>query len=61
MGMSSQPTSGWNAAVEARPGPAAGLAYSGLWIRVVAFPIDGLVLGLITAVLAPGAFAVRPA
>jgi uncharacterized RDD family membrane protein YckC len=56
MGISSGPASGWNAAARARPGPAVGLAYGGFWIRVVAFLIDGLPLGLITTPLAPGAY-----
>jgi uncharacterized RDD family membrane protein YckC len=56
MGDSSGPASGWNAAVQLRRGPAVGLAYGGFWIRVVAFLIDGLVLGLITSPLAPGAY-----
>jgi hypothetical protein len=56
MGDSSGSASGWNAAAQLRPGPAVGLAYGGFWIRVVAFLIDGLVLGLITSPLAPGAY-----
>jgi len=53
---SSQPTSGWNAAAQTRPGPAAGLAYGGFWIRTLAFVLDSLVVGVITTVMAPGAF-----
>jgi uncharacterized RDD family membrane protein YckC len=57
MGISSQPAGGWNAAaVQARPGPAAGLVYGGFWIRALAFLIDGLALGLITSALVPGAY-----
>lgn len=54
MGISSSPpASGWNAAAAARPGPAAGLAYGGFWIRALAFVIDGFVIGLITLALLP--------
>ena len=53
---SSQPAGGWNAPAQVRPGPAAGLAYGGFWLRVVAFLIDGLILGVITSTLVPGAY-----
>jgi uncharacterized RDD family membrane protein YckC len=42
----------WNAAVP-RPGPAPGLAYAGFWIRLVAFIIDAVALGILSAALAP--------
>jgi uncharacterized RDD family membrane protein YckC len=54
---SSQPAGGWNAAAaQAGPRPAAGLAYGGFWIRVVAFLIDGFILGLLTSALVPDAY-----
>ena len=46
-------TSGWQSAAPARPGPAAGVAYAGFWIRVVAWIIDGIALGILTGASAP--------
>jgi uncharacterized RDD family membrane protein YckC len=34
-------------------GPAAGTVYAGFWIRVVAWLIDGIALGILTSALAP--------
>lgn len=55
-GSTSPATSGWDATAQVRPGPAAGLAYGGFWIRALAFIIDGFVVGLVTTIVAPGAF-----
>jgi uncharacterized RDD family membrane protein YckC len=44
----------WNADAPSRaPGPAAGLAYGGFWIRTLAFIIDGIVISVLTLVLVP--------
>jgi uncharacterized RDD family membrane protein YckC len=55
MGIStSPPANGWDAtAAVVRAGPAAGMAYGGFWIRALAFIIDSVVVGLITAALLP--------
>lgn len=54
---SPQPTAqepaGWSAAAPAKAGPAAGLVYAGFWIRVLAFLIDAIALGILTSALAP--------
>lgn len=44
---------GWTAAATPRPGPAVGVAYAGFWIRVVAWIIDAVALGILTGALAP--------
>jgi uncharacterized RDD family membrane protein YckC len=43
----------WNAAAPSKAGPTAGLVYAGFWVRVLAFIIDGIALGILTAALAP--------
>jgi uncharacterized RDD family membrane protein YckC len=49
-----QPSSGWTPPPPAPvAGPAPGLRYGGFWVRVVAFILDGIVLGVLTAALAP--------
>ncbi len=48
-----QPASDWNAAAPPRTGPAAGFVYGGFWVRVLAFILDAIILGLITSALAP--------
>ena len=47
------PPAGWAPGPEVPPGPAQGLRYAGFWVRVVAFILDAIVLGVITAALAP--------
>lgn len=37
----------------AAAGPASGLRYAGFWVRVVAFILDGIVIGVITGALGP--------
>jgi uncharacterized RDD family membrane protein YckC len=50
----SQPPVQWNAAPPAAPpGPAAGLQYGGFLVRLIAFILDAIVLGVITTALAP--------
>ena len=50
----SQPEpAGWAPTPEAAAGPAQGLRYAGFWVRLVAFILDAIVLGVITAALAP--------
>jgi uncharacterized RDD family membrane protein YckC len=34
-------------------GPAAGLRYAGFWVRVVAFILDGIVIGVVSGALGP--------
>ena len=36
-----------------RPGPMPGWHYAGFWVRFLAFLIDGILLGIVTAALAP--------
>jgi uncharacterized RDD family membrane protein YckC len=43
----------WNAVASERPSPAPGLTYGGFWIRLIAFIIDAVALGILTAALAP--------
>ena len=50
---SEQPISGWHAPSRVRAGPAEGVAYAGFWIRVVAWIIDAVALGILTSALAP--------
>jgi uncharacterized RDD family membrane protein YckC len=45
-------TSHWQAPVP-QPGTAAGVAYAGFWIRVVAWIIDGIAIGILTSALSP--------
>jgi uncharacterized RDD family membrane protein YckC len=47
------PAGAWQPAAPARPGPAEGVAYAGFWIRVVAWIIDGIALGILTGAIAP--------
>jgi uncharacterized RDD family membrane protein YckC len=47
-----QEPAGWSAA-PAKAGPAAGLVYAGFWVRVLAFIIDAIALGILTSALAP--------
>ena len=47
------PPSGWNAAPPARPGPTPDAGYAGFWIRVVAWIIDAIALGILTSALSP--------
>ncbi len=43
---------GWSAYAQAGPsGPAPGWEYAGFWIRVVAYVLDGIILGIVTTVL----------
>ena len=42
------PQGGWVQSTQA--GPAPGLAYGGFWIRLVAFIIDAIILGVITGI-----------
>ena len=48
-----QESAGWSAAAPAKAGPAAGLVYAGFWVRVLAFIIDAIALGILTSALAP--------
>lgn len=48
-----QPTGGWQAPAQAQPAPTTAIAYGGFWIRVVAWLIDGIALGILTSAVAP--------
>jgi len=48
-----QKPAGWSSAAPAKAGPAAGLVYAGFWVRVLAFIIDAIALGILTSALAP--------
>ena len=48
-----QGPAGWSAAAPTKAGPAAGLVYAGFWVRVLAFIIDAIALGILTSALAP--------
>jgi uncharacterized RDD family membrane protein YckC len=48
-----QPAGEWSAAKPQPAGPAAGVAYGGFWIRVVAWILDAIVIGVLSAALAP--------
>jgi uncharacterized RDD family membrane protein YckC len=48
-----QMTDAWQPARPSRPGPAAGVAYAGFWIRVVAWFIDAIAIGILTSAFAP--------
>src|SRR5687767_10322938 len=43
----------WSAAAPSSAGPAAGLAYGGFWVRVLALILDALILGVLTSALLP--------
>ena len=45
------PGTSWNATPPPRPGPAAGLEYGGFGVRVLAWILDAIILGVITAAL----------
>ena len=47
------PGTSWNATPPPRPGPAAGLEYGGFGVRVLAWILDAIILGVITAALGP--------
>jgi uncharacterized RDD family membrane protein YckC len=47
------PQPGWAAAPPVPAGPAQGLRYAGFWVRLVAFILDAIVLGVLTAAVAP--------
>lgn len=48
-----QKPAGWSPAPPAKAGPATGLVYAGFWVRVLAFIIDAIALGILTSALAP--------
>lgn len=48
-----QTAGAWQPATPVRAGPAAGVTYAGFWIRVVAWIIDGIAIGILTSALAP--------
>ena len=43
----------WTAGAPAKAGPAAGVVYAGFWVRTLAFIIDAIATGIISAALAP--------
>jgi uncharacterized RDD family membrane protein YckC len=51
------PESGWTGApapqVSTRPGPMPGWHYAGFWVRFLALLVDAILLGIVTAALAP--------
>jgi uncharacterized RDD family membrane protein YckC len=47
------PSSDWNAAAPTRPGPTAGASYAGFWIRVLAWIIDAIAIGILSSALGP--------
>ena len=47
------PPVGWAPPPDAPAGPAQGLRYAGFWVRFVAFVLDAIVLGVLTAAVAP--------
>lgn len=49
----------WNATATVAAGPAEGVSYAGFWIRVVAWIIDAIALGILASALAP-AFGAGP-
>jgi uncharacterized RDD family membrane protein YckC len=49
----SPPVGAWQPAVPVRPGPAVGVSYAGFGIRVVAWLIDAVALGVITSAVTP--------
>lgn len=49
----SAPESAWTPPPSTRPGPMAGWHYAGFWVRFLAFVLDGIVLGILGAVLTP--------
>lgn len=44
---------GWQATDSVRIGPMAGVSYAGFWIRVLAWIIDAIALGILASALAP--------
>lgn len=46
-------TNAWQPARPPRPGPAAGVAYAGFWIRVAAWFIDAIAIGVLTSAFVP--------
>ncbi len=48
-----QPAAPWAAQPSTRPGPMPGWHYAGFWVRFLAFILDGIVLGVISAALSP--------
>jgi len=53
MTVNNEPAGSWMPVAPARPGPAAGVAYAGFWIRVVAWIIDAIALGILTSAITP--------
>lgn len=52
----SAPQPGWAApppVVSNRPGPMPGYHYAGFWVRFLAFVLDGIILGVLSAALSP--------
>lgn len=47
------PADGWAGSPQRPTGPAPGLVYAGFWIRVLAWIIDAIALGIITSALGP--------
>ena len=53
MTVNNEPAGSWTPVAPARPGPAAGVVYAGFWIRVVAWIIDAIALGILTSAITP--------
>jgi uncharacterized RDD family membrane protein YckC len=51
--VNNEPAGSWQPVAPARPGPAAGVVYAGFWIRVVAWVIDAIALGILTSAFTP--------
>ena len=49
----SAPPPAWAPPPSSRPGPMAGYHYAGFWVRFLAFLLDGIVLGVLSAALLP--------
>ncbi len=49
----SAPESGWAPPTPTRSGPMAGVHYAGFWVRFLAFVLDAIILGVISAALTP--------
>jgi hypothetical protein len=43
----------WQAAPPATPRPAEGVVYAGFWVRVLAWIIDAIAIGILTAAISP--------